>query len=226
MECTILTWIIFCHNYSFGSFNTGITDSTGVATVTVSVNSETTFTATYNNVTDTCTVTIAPSYLFYDSGVTGTANTNYTKSHTGVNASVSSTGTTVSSTTSADCYYIANVLLPNDWIAEFTIVEVNSFGGIAFLNSSKTKQWQVEYDLVQSPKGLKYYATNVETWISNDYSMGNTIKLKKQGTSLSIYLNNTLISTKTITDIQGYLAWKTHRDRSRSVTFKDFEIME
>lgn len=169
-------------------------------------------------------MTVGPSYLFYDSGVTGTANTNYTKSHTGVNASVSSTGTTVSSTTSADCYYIANELLPNDWVAEFKIVAVNYYGGIAFLNSSKTKQWAVEYDLVASPKGLKYFATGVETWISNDYSMGNTIKLKKQGTSLSIYLNNTLLSTKTITDTQGYLAWKTHKDRSRSVKFADFKV--
>lgn len=196
-----------------------------MASVTVTnLSSDTTFTASYSNVSDTCTVTVGPSYLFYDSGVTGTANTNYTKSHTGVNAVVSSTGTTVSSTTSSDCYYIANVLLPEDWVAEFTIVAVNYYGGIAFLNSTKTKQWNVEYDLVASPKGLKYFATGVETWISNDYTMPSTIKLRKQGTNLEIYLNNTLISTKTITDIQGYLAWKTHRDRNRSVTFKEFKI--
>lgn len=71
MECTILTWIIFCHNYSFGSFNTGLTDSTGVATVTVTgITTDTTFTATYSNVTATCTVTVAPTYLFYDSCAT------------------------------------------------------------------------------------------------------------------------------------------------------------
>ena len=202
---------------------TATTDSNGVATATVNFSSSGTLTASYSNVSDTATVTVQ-TYLFYDGGVTGNVNTNYVKSHTGVNASVSSTGTTVSSTTSADSYYIANELLPNDWVAEFKIVAVNYYGGIAFLNSSKTKQWNVEYDLVASPKGLKYFATNVETWISNDYSMGNTIKLKKQGTSLEIYLNNTLISTKTITDIQGYLAWKTHRDRSRSVKFADFKV--
>lgn len=76
MECTILTWIIFCHNYSFGSFNTGITDSTGKATVTVSVSATTTFTCSYSNVTDTCTVT-AQSYLFYDACDSSAGLTNY-----------------------------------------------------------------------------------------------------------------------------------------------------
>ena len=76
MECTILTWIIFCHNYSFGSFNTGITNSTGKATVTVSVSATTTFTCSYSNVSDTCTVT-AQSYLFYDACDSSAGLTNY-----------------------------------------------------------------------------------------------------------------------------------------------------
>ena len=60
----------------------------------------------------------------------------------------------------------------------------------------------------------------------DDGSTDNTIKILKEGTSLEIYLNDTLISTKTITDITGYLGWKTHSHSSRSVTFKDFGIME
>ena len=46
----------------FISFNSGITNSSGIATVTVSnVSVSTTFTASYNNVSDTCTVTVGPS---------------------------------------------------------------------------------------------------------------------------------------------------------------------
>ena len=41
---------------SDSSLYTGLTDNSGVATVTVSVSAETTFTATYNNVSDTCIV--------------------------------------------------------------------------------------------------------------------------------------------------------------------------
>lgn len=51
---------------SGSSVYTGITDNTGLATVTVNVNSETTFTASYSNVSATCTVVVQSSYLFWD----------------------------------------------------------------------------------------------------------------------------------------------------------------
>ena len=50
---------------SDSSLYTGITDNSGVATVTVSVSAETTFTASYQGASATCTVTVQ-SYLFYD----------------------------------------------------------------------------------------------------------------------------------------------------------------
>lgn len=50
---------------SDSSLYSGITDNSGVATVTVTVNSDTTFTASYSNVSANCTVTV-PTYLFYD----------------------------------------------------------------------------------------------------------------------------------------------------------------
>lgn len=77
MECTILTWIIFCHNYSFGSFNTGITNSQGLAEITVSnITGTVSFTASYSNVTDTCTVS-GVTYLFYDECSSSAGLTNY-----------------------------------------------------------------------------------------------------------------------------------------------------
>lgn len=62
--------------YVLLSLYTGITDSTGKATVTVSVSATTTFTCSYSNVTDTCTVT-AQSYLFYDACDSSAGLTNY-----------------------------------------------------------------------------------------------------------------------------------------------------
>ena len=50
---------------SDSSLYSGITNSSGIATVTVTVNSDTTFTASYSNVSANCTVTV-PTYLFYD----------------------------------------------------------------------------------------------------------------------------------------------------------------
>lgn len=63
-----------------GSLSTGITNSSGTATITVeNISSETTFTASYSNVSDTCTVTIS-SYIFYDEGsITGVSN--YSTAH-------------------------------------------------------------------------------------------------------------------------------------------------
>ena len=49
-----------------GSLSTGITNSSGIASVTVSnISAETTFTCSYQSVTDTCTVTVQ-TYIFYD----------------------------------------------------------------------------------------------------------------------------------------------------------------
>ena len=58
------------------------------------MSSETSFTATYSNVSDTCTVTVGPSYLFYDSCATNNTSqyTNFYEmwdSKTTVNTSVS-----------------------------------------------------------------------------------------------------------------------------------------
>ena len=65
---------------SDSSLYTGITNSSGTATITVeNIGSETTFTASYSNVSDTCTVTIS-SYIFYDEGsITGVSN--YSTAH-------------------------------------------------------------------------------------------------------------------------------------------------
>ena len=88
---------------SDSSLYTGITDSSGVATVTVSVNSETTFTATYQGASATCTVTVGPSYLFYDDCTSSTGLSNY--SMVTLRGSPSPT-LTFDSTNS--CYVLAN----------------------------------------------------------------------------------------------------------------------
>ena len=56
---------------------TGVTNSSGVATATVSVSATSTITATYQNVTDTCTITVPPSYIFYDECNSSSGLTNY-----------------------------------------------------------------------------------------------------------------------------------------------------
>ena len=208
--------------FCFGSLYTSITNSSGIATFSLTgLLSSCTLTVTYNNVSDTaiCTVT---NYLFYDGGVTGNYNSDYSKTNSGVVVSVGDTGTTVSATASSDCYYYENVLLQGDFKAEFTIVNVVEYGGIAFLNSSKSKQWSLEYNLVNSPYGLEFASPS--DYLYQDTTMGRTIAVERIDTTLNIYVDNVFIKSKTVTSADGYIGWKTHRDRNRSVTFKEFKI--
>ena len=80
-----------CSKQSISSCSlcSGITNSNGVAEVTVTVSAETIFTATYSNATATCTVTV-PSYLFYDECNSSSGLTNY-GSAVGLEGSTSAT---------------------------------------------------------------------------------------------------------------------------------------
>ena len=196
-----------------------------MAEVTVSnVYAETTFTATYQNVSATCTVNVQ-SYIFRDGGVTGDVNTNYTNISNRCIIAIDTAGTKVSSNTYADSYYRENVLIQGDFRATFTIVDVQMFGGVAFLNTSNSKQFMVEYNLYDSPNKLFLSIGSTDYLLSNDISLPKTITMERVGTTITVKMNGTQVgSSQTVTSADGYLAWKTHSDKSRSVKFKDFTI--
>lgn len=76
---------------SDSSVYSGITNSSGVVSVTVSnISAETTFTASYSNVSDTCIVSV-PSYLFFDDASTDNSSLYDTTSLTGSSFSYDST---------------------------------------------------------------------------------------------------------------------------------------
>ena len=83
---------------------TGVTNGSGVATATVSVSATSTITATYNNVTDTCTVTVGPSYIINDDATTDNRSTLF-----GSPISLRNSGTaSVDYNSSTPCYVIKN----------------------------------------------------------------------------------------------------------------------
>lgn len=85
---------------SDGSAYNGITNTNGLASITVSVSSETTFTCTYSNVSDTCTV-IIPVYLFYDDCSSSSRLSEYGSSV----ALTSSRASTLTYVSSENAYY-------------------------------------------------------------------------------------------------------------------------
>lgn len=90
---------------SDGSVYNGITNSNGVASVTVSnVSTATTFTASYSNVSDTCTVTVGQSYIINDDATTDNRSTLF-----GSSISLRSSGTaSVDYDSSTPCYILKN----------------------------------------------------------------------------------------------------------------------
>ena len=203
------------------SVYSSITNQYGVAEFNLTgLISSGTWTCTYQNVSDTCTVSLA-TYLFFDGGVTGNYNSNYSKSNNGVNVNVTSDGTIVSSSYSGDCYYYEDVLISGDFRAEATIVSVNKYGGVAFFNTSHSRQWFIECNLADN-HGWDWEGN---TTINSDKTLPTVLKVERIGTTLSIYFNDVLISTQTVTNIDGYLGWKTHSHSSRNIKFRDFSII-
>ena len=207
---------------SDSSSYTGLTNSSGVATVTVSgLTADTTFTCSYSNVSDTCTVTM-PSYLFYDGGVTGNVNTNYTKTNSGVNAAVSTTGTKISCSYYGDAYYKANVLLSGDFQITYNLVQkTNDSGGFALLNSSNSVQAYIEF--VNTSK-VDIQGTSKSQYTYSNYSSDSIVKVTRVGSTITLYLDNVSIGSKTMSTGDVYFGWKTHSAGSRNFTFKELKI--
>ena len=88
-----------------GSLSTGLTNSEGIASVTVTgITADTTFTCSYSNVTDNCTVTAGPSYIINDDATTDNRSTLF-----GSSISLRNSGTaSVDYDSSTPCYVIKN----------------------------------------------------------------------------------------------------------------------
>ena len=203
---------------SDSSLYSGITNSSGIASVTVSnISAETTFTASYSNVSDTCIVSV-PSYLFYDGGVTGNVNTNYTDLNGTIVTTVSSNGTNIACQTYADCFRKPNINPINgDFKIRYDLVQLSGDGGgFGFLDSNNTNLYYFEFTGTRT----NWNGTNVSTGTG----VGETITLTKVGTTLSLYYGDTLKHSRTVSFNNVVPAWKTHNAGGRNYTFKDFTI--
>ena len=202
---------------------TATTDSNGVATATVNFSSSGTLTASYSNVSDTATVTVQ-TYLFYDGGVTGNYNTNYTKSNSGVNATVSTTGTRISCSTYADCYYRANVVLSGDFEIQYNLVQkTNDSGGFALLDNSTSSV--IAYIEFGDSTKVHIKTTSVTTYTYTNYTSESIVKVTRVGSTLTLYLDDVLIGSKPVSTVDCVFGWKTHSAGGRNFTFKDFSII-
>lgn len=111
-----------------------ITNSSGVGSVTVSnVSSETTFTASYGSVSDTCTVTVQ-SYLFYDDCTSSTGLSNYS-----LLTLRGSTSPTLTFDSTNSCYVLANTVRSSEG---HSLMAIDSLAGEnSYVMQFKTKPY-------------------------------------------------------------------------------------
>lgn len=203
-----------------------------MATVTVTgITTDTTFTATYSNVTATCTVTVAPTYLFYDSGVTGTKNTNFIFNGTTTYCQVTTdaNGTVFLYTRSGQGDYI-----PNIDISQYANLEISwifTYGTryacqTTLLNSNKTSpndtRWHNEGT---STPTKQWYIPNGSKSITHTLTVGDTMKLVKTNNTFSFYCNDELISTVTPNFTVAYIGF-TSADNNRPFGYRELKIAE
>ena len=207
---------------SDSSLYTGITNSNGIATVTVSnVSSETVFTCSYSNVSDTCTVTVQ-QYLFYDACDSASGLSNYGSS---VLVRGSNATCTLSYDSTNNCYALSGsgnyhsaipIPLLNDIDnysieADFKCSSNQELCTIGFVirdynnTSIQSKSFQLKGNgkfrddsyLIDSDKGYTTY----ETLSYSPYSYWVHMRLEINGTSVKVELsyNGTIFKTYNLT---------------------------
>ena len=202
-----------------------ITNSSGVATFSLTgLTSSGTYTCSYSNVTDTCTVNVT-TYLFYDGGVTGNYNTDYTKSDSGVTATVSTTGTNISCSRSTDSYYKANVVLSGDFEIQYNLVQkTNDSGGFALLDNSTSSI--IGYIEFVNSGTVDLQGTSKGSYSYSNYTSESIVKVTRIGSTLTLYLDDVLIGSKPVSTVDCVFGWKTHSAGGRNFTFKELKIAE
>lgn len=203
---------------SDGSVYNGITNSQGLAEITVSnITGTVTFTASYSNVTDTCTVTFS-SYLFYD-----IPNSDRSSEYTNASIQTSSKTNYLPLTYNSNGYYTIKATSNEGnhyakWITSLDgldnvrfscEVSTNSFSGtnrfgiiIGDANNYKSERYQISNKTLEH---LKQSGTSTET-VMDSHSLSLTanawykMEYIVQGTSFTFTIsdmNDTVLHTNT-----------------------------
>lgn len=228
LECTLLEDNVAKSGASItvtgtdSSTYTATTNSSGVASVTVTgISASTVFTATYQGATATCTVTVQ-TYLFYDGGVTGNVNTDYTNVGAGIQIDVTSTGTKISCTSYANRYRRPNVLISGDFRVTVTCVETTDNGfEMALLNSSNTEQYHLTFSWAN---GKDWNNSDTQLVTNLSAVTDSPVVMERVGSTLTVKCNGTQLLTRSITTSDVYYAFGTHSQGRRHCIIKDLMI--
>jgi len=190
---------------SDSSVYTGITNNLGVAEVSVNVSAETVFTCTYNNVTDTCTVTVQTIY-FYDDFTSGTLSDNWIPIGTNHTESINSNNQLVLKRTGdgrGGIYY--NQQITGDYKVTIDLASASydayaiglNLGSSAWTYYEVQPRWSTSYKSVNNSTSIE--TTYNETRTSGvSYTRAIIVLEVIQDSNIKLYVNDSLKQTYTI----------------------------
>ena len=185
----------------------GITNSKGIFTLySISVSTDTTFTATYSNVSDSIVVEYCD---MVDYGVTSNNNSSdWNNSSNRLTVTLSDNGKTLTGTSNYG-YYITKNYQYTDYIVEFDVVELTDL--VAWYVRTSSSDTQI--------------VGNFSTLGVRD---GDNVKIVVQNNSLQLYINGTLKSTidLTIASASMDFGFRITNQTTKYITFRNFRAKE
>ena len=213
----IVSFHIFLLNFFydfFCSFNTGITNTNGVAEVTVTgVSGTVTFTCTYSNVTDTCTV-VGSSVIWEDDFNRSTLGSDWVTFGTGANASISNNQLVLTRNGNGrgGIYYNQQVTGDYKITLDFASGDYDNVNlGIAISGTSwkcyeVEPKWYFGYITISS-SGTISSSLHEQRTSGITYTSATIVYEVIQDTSIKMYINGTLKGTYNVQDgtTDGYI---------------------
>lgn len=187
------------------SFNSGITNSLGLFTLyDVTVSADTTFTATYDTVSDSILVEYCD---MVDYGVTSNNNdADWNNSSNRLTVTVTDTGKTLTGTSNYG-YYITKNYDYTDYIVEFDVVELTDL--VAWYVRTSASDTQI-----------------VGNFTSLGVRNGDDVKIKVQNNSMQLYLNSALKTTIALTIASAPMdfGFRITNQTTKYITYKNFRV--
>ena len=220
LECTLLEDNVAKSGASVtvtgsdGSVYNGITNSQGIASVTVSnVSTATTFTASYSNVSDTCTVTVS-SIIWEDDFNRSSLGSDWVTFGTGANASISNNQLVLTRNGNGrgGIYYNQQVTGDYKITLDFASGDYDNVNlGIAISGTSwkcyeVEPKWYFGYITINSSGNISSSLHEQRTSGIN-YTSATIVYEVIQDTSIKMYINGTLKGTYNVQDgtTDGYI---------------------
>ena len=190
------------------SFFNGITNNQGKFTLyDITVFEDTTFTATYSNVSDSIVVEYCD---MVDYAVTNNNNSSdWNNSSNRLTVTLSDSGKTLNGTSNYG-YYITKDYAYTDYIVEFDVVELTDL--VAWYVRTSASDTQV-----------------VGNFTSLGVRTGDSVKIRVQSNSMELYLNGTLKSTIALTIASAPMDFGFRinaGDGTRNIKYKNFRLHE